>query len=281
MDEVSFPYACIATSMARRRGRSVPWHWHSAFEVVCLTSGTLEYRTPERSVLLRQGDAAFVNAGVLHSCRTDDPNSCEYYTHLFDMHFLSGTFGSVFEEKYFQPIVRSGALPLWHIRPDTRLRMQMIDAALEAVELSRTEPEGYEFDLREALCRFWRGLLADTAEVRAGTPLRSNPDDERMKLMMGFVQEHCGEKLTLEDIAASASISARECTRCFRRSIDMTPVSYLTQCRVRAAAKLLSETAKSVLEISEECGFSSPSYFSRVFREIVGCTPKSYRGRPA
>jgi len=43
------------------------------------------------------------------------------------------------------------------------------------------------------------------------------------------------------------------------------------------AADLLSGTAKSIIEISEECGFSSPSYFGKVFKESMGCTPKEYR----
>jgi AraC-like DNA-binding protein len=45
------------------------------------------------------------------------------------------------------------------------------------------------------------------------------------------------------------------------------------------AADLLADSAKSIIEISEECGFSSPSYFGKVFREAMGCTPKEYRDK--
>ena len=47
--------------------------------------------------------------------------------------------------------------------------------------------------------------------------------------------------------------------------------------RVQLASKALRETAKTVLEISEECGFSSASYFSKVFRDVTGLTPKQYQ----
>ena len=43
------------------------------------------------------------------------------------------------------------------------------------------------------------------------------------------------------------------------------------------AADMLAETSKSIIEISEDCGFSSPSYFAKVFRDMMGCTPKDYR----
>ena len=107
--------------------------------------------------------------------------------------------------------------------------------------------------------------------------MKNAADLDRIKTMMDFVQANCKEHLTLEDIAQSASISVRECTRCFRRCIDLSPIEYVVQCRVRLAARLLLETGKSMLEISEESGFSSASYFGKVFRQSMGCTPKEYR----
>jgi transcriptional regulator GlxA family with amidase domain len=97
--------------------------------------------------------------------------------------------------------------------------------------------------------------------------------------MTQFIKDHCGEKLTLDDIAAAADISTRECTRCFARCINTSPIVYLTQTRLSMAADLLAGSAKSIIEISEECGFSSPSYFGKVFREAMGCTPKEYRDK--
>ncbi|WP_243117307.1 helix-turn-helix transcriptional regulator [Muricomes intestini] len=46
---------------------------------------------------------------------------------------------------------------------------------------------------------------------------------------------------------------------------------------MRAAAKMLLQTNDSIMDIGEKCGFSSNSYFGKVFRESLGCTPKEYR----
>ena len=43
------------------------------------------------------------------------------------------------------------------------------------------------------------------------------------------------------------------------------------------AAKLLRTTGKTVIEVSEACGFSSPGYFGRVFKETFSTTPKAYQ----
>ena len=277
MDETSFPYVCKYKDTAEGSEKAVPWHWHTAFEIDYVTEGTMEYKIPDKTITLQKGEMIFLNTGVLHASRMVGDTPCKEYTHLFDMHFLSGLYNSVFEEKYFLPISRSSVLQVWHIRPDSYEKIKMIEAVLKAAELSKNEPEGYEFDIRTALCDFWRLLLKDMEELRASEPQYNAIDTERIKTMMEFIQDNCGEKLTLEQIAASASISTRECTRCFKRSVSLSPIVYLTQCRVRNATKLLKETSMSIIEISEECGFSSPSYFGKVFRELVGITPKEYR----
>ena len=62
-----------------------------------------------------------------------------------------------------------------------------------------------------------------------------------------------------------------------RFCISLSPVSYLSDYRVRMAAKLLRTTGKTVIEVSEACGFSSPGYFGRVFKETLSTTPKAYQ----
>ena len=279
VEMAGFPCHCRRTELRPRRRKTIPWHWHNAFEITYVEEGAMVYRTPEQTVTVLKGEALFTNSGVLHTCTLADPEKCVYYTHLFDMSFLSGMYNSVFEEKYFLPVSRNSAFQLWLVKPDSLPRMRMIEAVLHAVELHRTEPPEYEFDLRTELCTFWRGMLADSAEVRASMPQRSNADTERIKAMMDYIQANCAERLTLDDIAAAANISRRECTRCFRRCIDSTPNEYLTACRLRMAAGLLIRTGKSVMEISEECGFSSASYFGKVFREATGVTPREYRSQ--
>ena len=274
-----FPYACIYTDLEQYTGRSVPWHWHTSMEIVNVIEGVIELRTQERSCLLHAGDAAFVNTGVLHAYRAHGSEPAQSYAHLFHADFLSGADNSIFEEKYFLPVSRCTALQSWVIHPDTLRSVEMIRAALSAVKLMQEEPAGYEFDIRTQLCLFWRGLLEETEDLRKTAPVQNTADSERIKLMMDYVRDHYSESVSAEEIAASAGISSRECSRCFRRCIGASPMEHLNHYRIRMASKALRETPKTVLEISEECGFSSASYFSKVFHDLTGQTPKQYQKR--
>ncbi|MDO5133887.1 MAG: AraC family transcriptional regulator [Eubacteriales bacterium] len=288
IDMAAAPFLCKKNVIEDRNATAegegsaaVPWHWHNAFEINYVVSGDLLWRTRDAEHVMHKGEISIVNSGVMHACSAVEDSSCEYYTLIFDMHFLSGMYNSVFEEKYFLPITRNDDLRFWPVRPDSLLHIKMVENVLEAVEVIREKAFGYEFRLRSLLSDFWLLFLQDTEEVRAAAPPRTTVDTERIRIMTRYIQEHCTEKITLEDVAAAADISTRECTRCFRRCLNTSPIVYLTQTRVDMAAKLLAGSAKSIIEISEDCGFSSPSYFGKVFREIMDCTPTDYRTRSA
>ncbi len=272
-----FPYACIRTELDRYAEKSISWHWHSAFEIAYLEKGKAKILTPDEEIILQQGDAVFVNSGVLHFYQAAENSTCVICSQLFDMHLLTGMYSSVYEEKYCNPVLLSETMQAWRIHPDSPVRVHMIEAVLRGIDSAVLERDGFEFEIRSHLSSFWMYLLRDTEQIRAGSAVRSSGDVERIKKMMDYVREHFSEKIGLEQIAAAGNVSVRECSRCFRRCINFSPTEYLTQVRARRAAEMLIRTDRSVLDISEACGFSSSSYFSKIFREFYGCTPNSYR----
>ena len=95
--------------------------------------------------------------------------------------------------------------------------------------------------------------------------------------MMTFIQENFSQKISLEEFAASASISTREALRCFQSSIHETPFEYLISYRIEAAKKLLKSTDLSITEFALQTGFSNSSYFSKIFKRTCHSTPLNYR----
>lgn len=278
MDSQGFPYICNYSELDAYIEKSFPWHWHSEFEIDYVEEGEVELRTADTMVCVKKGEAFFVNSNVMHDIRAKDRmKNCKTYAHLFDLHFLSGMYNSIFEQKYIFPILKSKKLQIFVIRPDHYQTLLMMEKILRMIELNVQEPFGYEFEIRSELSRFWCMLLAETETIRSQNIETNGVDIERVKTMMQYIHEHYMERLTLGSIANAANISNRECARCFQRCIGISPVNYLNDYRVRMAAQMLLQTSDSVLTISENCGFSSSSYFARVFHDAMNCTPKEYR----
>ena len=57
----------------------------------------------------------------------------------------------------------------------------------------------------------------------------------------------------------------------------MTPLDYLTYCRLEKAKQLLKESGKSVPEVSEAVGYPAHEHFQKLFKKRIGLTPSAYR----
>lgn len=277
-DSEKFSYLCNYVEMDRAVNLTYPWHWHPHLEINYISKGTLELKTTNQTYIAHEGDLLFVNSGEIHQVSSlDKQPGCTVYTYLFDKHFLSGTYNNAIEKKYLHPILKNQKLPAFVIHPDSYEKNQMLQNILHMIDLDKCEPFGYEFEVRTELSRFWCGFLNETKSLHdTGTKQNVN-DGARMKSMLQFIQEHYMEKISVEEIAASVNISSRECNRCFGRSIGISPNKYLKEYRIRMAAQMLQQTNDSILSISEACGFSTVSYFDKVFQELMGVTPKNYR----
>jgi len=83
--------------------------------------------------------------------------------------------------------------------------------------------------------------------------------------------------ISLEHVAHEVGISSQYLSKIFKEEIGVNFIDYVTDKRISYAKKLLENKDKSIREIAIEIGYADSSYFSRIFKKIVGLTPKEYR----
>jgi len=92
------------------------------------------------------------------------------------------------------------------------------------------------------------------------------------------VEEHLGnDQFCVEDICQQLSISKMQLYRKVKQLLDCNVNDYILEARVKKARYLLANSRQSVAEVAYACGFSSPAYFSTVFKTRNGQTPKAFR----
>lgn len=82
-----------------------------------------------------------------------------------------------------------------------------------------------------------------------------------------------GEKLTIEDIAKMASMSVSKLKMLFREYAGTGPINFFIELKLEHAKELIRRGELTLSEISESLGFSSLSYFSRLFKSRLGLSP--------
>lgn len=273
----AFPHTACYADMTSYVTGYVPWHWHPDVEFTRVLQGDMRIRTNNHSFIVRSGQGAFINSNVLHYMEPVPGPDIIWLTQLFDVQLLYGSHKSVFEQKYINPVIECKeleAMPLYLSQPNQRQILTLLQHSYDAADKGGY---GYEFTVRNDLSSAWCLLCQEAAPILHSKKVVPNQGEERVKKMLLYIHDHYQEKIGLEQVADAASISVRECLRCFRQNLNTTPFSYLLEYRIRKAAVELRETDQSVTDIAYSCGFSGTSYFSKIFRKIMKCTPSAYR----
>ncbi|MCZ7643668.1 MAG: helix-turn-helix domain-containing protein [Planctomycetota bacterium] len=84
---------------------------------------------------------------------------------------------------------------------------------------------------------------------------------------------------SLDELAAALGLSVSSLSHRFRAETGMTVVERVRWLRIREGRRLLERGGATVKSVAHQLGFSSPFYFSRVFREVAGLTPDAYLRR--
>lgn len=271
-----FPYIALESELNLYTDRCSSWHWHDYFEFAVVSSGSMELKTQQQSVLIGQGEGYFVNSNVLHLCRVADGSTHALIrVHQFDRSLLSSS--SAVIQRYFQPLEACGALSALKLtkeHPSHRHLLSLMDQAFCAAEKEET---GFELVISACFMQAWQALYGLALPLLAKSPAPSSGESVRIKQMIAFIHSHASQPIAAPDIARAANVCPREAFRCFRKVLGTTPNAYLMQYRINTAARMLLETSLPVTDIASDCGFSSPSYFSKIFLKIIGRTPREFR----
>ncbi|MGL4739041.1 MAG: response regulator [Cellulosilyticaceae bacterium] len=98
-----------------------------------------------------------------------------------------------------------------------------------------------------------------------------------IKTAQNYIQEHYAENLTLNTLADFLFIHPIYLSKLFKERTGQNFIDYLTDIRIEKAKELLTQTHFKIYDISEMVGYESSKYFSKLFKDIVGVTPKAYR----
>lgn len=270
---LEFPCAGYASMHTNTPGDIIPWHWHEELEIVYIKKGTLKLQVPSATYIMNAGDCAVINTNILHYAAA--VRSCVLHSLVFSSYIITGSISSAFYQKYMQPLLSCSSFTCIIIKAEYSDIAQYFCKAFKAL---RDDTFGYEFIVREELSHICLYLYEHFSNQLFTAKQTQNQDSVRIEKMIGYIQYHYTDDITLNHIAGSADIGERECLRCFKRTIGQSPIQYLLKYRLMQGADLLLKfPALSISEIANTCGFDHPSYFSKIFKQFYNCSPKEYR----
>jgi AraC family transcriptional regulator len=114
-------------------------------------------------------------------------------------------------------------------------------------------------------------LGAEIPSERGGLPVHL------LRRVEDYIAEHLDEEISVEQLGEVVELSPSHFAHVFKETTGMTPLQFVTRQRITRAQQLIRETARSLIEVGLEVGYTSPSHFAQVFRRVVGVTPTEFR----
>jgi len=102
-------------------------------------------------------------------------------------------------------------------------------------------------------------------------------EDSRILKALSYIRKHIDHKISIAELASLCLLSEYHFLRLFKREIKISPINYINQKKIERAQLLLVVHKKSIKEIAYSLSFENVSYFTRLFKNVVGKTPSRYR----
>jgi AraC-like DNA-binding protein len=120
--------------------------------------------------------------------------------------------------------------------------------------------------------------FVEVVSGRSHKPAPASSRDRRRAVETAlWIDAHSHQRINLEDVAAHADISPFHFLRLFSSVLGVTPHQYLVRSRLRHAARLLADDARSVTDVAYDVGFGDLSNFVRTFHRAAGVSPRRFR----
>lgn len=274
-----FPMAIYTDKFNLFEDGYIRWHWHKEIQFSFCLYDKVSFFIGNQKITLEAGDGIMVNSNVLHQIKPYNNDNCMMFSIDLDPTLIGGNKHSLIEKKYINPILESNNLKFITLKRDVQWQKNILKHIKKIFSLWNEKPYGYELEIKNYLGSLWLNIIREVKEEIKESKSAVSHDEERVKLALQYIHEHYAENISLNNIAMIANISKSECCRGFKRILRVTPFEYLMEYRALKASELLLKSKKSISNIAFDVGFNGISYFGKVFKRYMNCTPSEYRNK--
>ena len=114
-------------------------------------------------------------------------------------------------------------------------------------------------------------------DISREVPDEKNINKDVIQEIQNFICCHYAENISLNSLAEQFYLHPNYLSRLFKEKTGHNFVEYLTEIRMEKVKELLRSSNKKIIEICDMTGYDNPRYFSKVFKQYTGMTPREYR----
>ncbi|MCH2207628.1 MAG: AraC family transcriptional regulator [Lentisphaerales bacterium] len=245
-----------------------PEHKHSKYELIVVDRGPYRCTLNGELILLKFGEFLIIKPGDVHQ----DHFRCgqDHYVLHFGLSSAQGVQSSViqlFDKK---------------VNPQKQMGVRSLDTPFTFFKKLTSElgqADVFSTYIQDSMLEtfFWQLIRLLPQETLSGQFQQLSRQLDFHTKLQDIFSQHYKSSYSVQEMAAEMGMSERTLVYRCKEFINQTPAKAFTCYRVHKAAELLGSTDLAIQEVANEFGFENPFHFSRVFKSVMKCSPKSYR----
>lgn len=252
--------------------KEIALHHHDFYEVYFFLSGNVQYNIESRSYLLTPGDVLLISPMELHQPMFgSEQREYERIVLWIDKQFLESisVSGKSFTTCFDTDSPNHSNL----LRPEG-VQRQFLMFLMEQLLQESASMEPYQ-DICALSYLAQVLVLLNRLSLQQRKEEAVTPQDSTVYNVLGYINEHYSENMTLDDLANKFFVSKYHLSREFQRLVGTSVHRYIVQKRLVMAKQMLSAGRPSS-EVYQNCGFGDYSNFYRAFKAEYQISPKEF-----
>lgn len=250
-----------------------PIHIHNEFEVLRIYEGHTIFYIYDKEYSVEEGDIIFVNSLVPHKTQIFK-NSRAFFVQ-FSVDISSGD-KATHLSKYLSRFINFDNDSVVLINKNDSINSSLSEL-LESIRLENFEKQHAYDEFIKADIHKIIALLYRSKIIKSPYSFFKNENITKIAPVLEYIDAHYSEEISLSELSSLLNVNESYLCRMFKRIVNTSIIQYLNFVRVCKAEKMLLSTDKSISEIALESGFSSASYFNRIFKKHKFTTPSDYK----
>ena len=228
-------------------------NWHHNIEILYFVEGCGEVICDMEAEEVCEGDIFVINSNSIHSVKTDDV--VRYYCLIIDKKFCDSN-GIECSKRLFTKKIKNNSIA---------------EKYQKIVDVFKKRTAFYKTRIRVSVLDLLVSLVEDFSAENKNCD--GDKQTEIIKRVIEYINDNYSEEITIDGLSQFAGYSRAHLSRQFKKATGLSIIEYINYIRCTNAHTMLVGGSMTVSEVALECGFSNMSYFSKIYKRVIGKLP--------
>lgn len=255
-------------------------HCHRSLEILLVLRGVAHYQIYHTDYELNAGDLIIADTEDLHQIHDSSEDIL-----ILSMHIDTARFDEIYPDIKYMFFVCEECMEAPAVNPQVfdnklaLLKSQIAELAFHYIKEESSTTllmEGIN-NVVATLVEHFQGFYMEDYQYKTSQQDMNAEDLQQLCRITRYIMLNYQNKISLDDIARMEHLSSYYLSHLIKENLGFNFQNFVNAIRLEFAEKELVFTNMTLMQISQDCGFSSPNYFNKCFSAWYGKTPSQYR----